>query len=660
MGINNYIFETEIAVVFLNIVLCVYLRMIYSGSGSTIRPSFVNYCYTAAASSIIELIYSVVLGDSAEYLGIRCVFAALNQIGLNCVYFMFMRYIASFVPANANFAPSKFVALYTSSKFNKRMRYAQNLILGSFFYFQLVSLFLKTNYFVSGDKILTGSMNCFLSYAYMLLWTVWTWLEIFLCRKNLTKGQWLGLIANLIIAWALMLSQLKYFRDINITVVVISVDLYVYFFLLETPAYKELEKTLDRLKRVKALADEANEIAIKADEAKGEFLANMSHEIRTPLTTIMGMDEMILRKYDEGPIYEYASDIRSAGNTLLHIINDILDFSKIESGQLELSPKNYDLGRVLKDVENMIRIRANQKGLEFITQIDEQLPNDLFGDNVRVHQIMVNILNNGVKYTRHGSVKFTLTGERGDDPSLIVLHITITDTGIGIHAEDIPKLFQSFSRIDLKETHNIEGTGLGLAITGRLIEMMGGTVDVNSTYGMGSTFHVVLPQRIVGHRTLKNYESENSHSKKQVRRSFTAPDAKILVVDDNDMNRIVLRALMKETKVHVDDVESGADCLRKASDIKYDVILMDYMMPRMDGKETLAKLRALENAASRDTKVIVCTANAIVGVKAEMLNAGFDDFLSKPVNGVELEELLMKYIPAEKQQERLITTGGKK
>ncbi|MBR1418706.1 MAG: hypothetical protein IJ576_07060, partial [Synergistaceae bacterium] len=368
MGINNYIFETEIAVVFLNIVLCVYLRMIYSGSGSTIRPSFVNYCYTAAASSIIELIYSVVLGDSAEYLGIRCVFAALNQIGLNCVYFMFMRYIASFVPANANFAPSKFVALYTSSKFNKRMRYAQNLILGSFFYFQLVSLFLKTNYFVSGNEILTGSMNCFLSYAYMLLWTAWTWLEIFLCRKNLTKGQWLGLIANLIIAWALMLSQLKYFRDINITVVIISVDLYVYFFLLETPAYKELEKTLDRLKRVKALADEANEIAIKADEAKGEFLANMSHEIRTPLTTIMGMDEMILRKYDEGPIYEYASDIRSAGNTLLHIINDILDFSKIESGQLELSPKNYDLGRVLKDVENMIRIRANQKGLEFITQ----------------------------------------------------------------------------------------------------------------------------------------------------------------------------------------------------------------------------------------------------------------------------------------------------
>ncbi|MBR0097370.1 MAG: response regulator [Synergistaceae bacterium] len=660
MGFNNYIFETEFAVVFLNIVLCVYLHMIYSGT-STMRASFVHYCYVAAAGSVIEMIYSVVLGNSAPHLiEIKCLFAVLNQIALNCVYFMFMRYIGSFVPESANFSSLKILQAYTSKRFYKNMRYAQNVIMGTFFYFQLVSVFLKSNYFVENNQIMTGSMNGFLNYGYMLIWTVWTWIEIFLCRKSFTKGQWLGLIANLLISWLLLFLQYKYLQNINISVVIISVNLYVYFFLLETPAYKELEKTLDRLKKVKALADEANEIAVKADAAKSEFLANMSHEIRTPLTTIMGMDEMILRKYDEGPIYEYASDIRSAGNTLLHIINDILDFSKIESGQLELAPKNYDLGRVLKDVENMIRIRANQKGLEFITQIDEHLPNDLFGDRVRVHQIMINILNNGVKYTRHGSVKFTITGERGDDPSLIVFHINVTDTGIGIHAEDIPKLFQSFSRIDLKETHNIEGTGLGLAITGRLIEMMGGTVDVNSTYGMGSTFHVVLPQRIVGHKTLKNYEEEHAHSKKQVRKSFTAPEAKILVVDDNDMNRIVLRALMKETKVQIEDVESGADCLRKAAEVKYDVILMDYMMPRMDGKETLARLRADENAASRDTKVIVCTANAIVGVKAEMMQAGFDDFLSKPVNGIELEELLMKYIPADKQQERLITTGGTK
>ena len=391
-----------------------------------------------------------------------------------------------------------------------------------------------------------------------------------------------------------------------------------------------------------------------ADTAKGEFLANMSHEIRTPLTTILGMDEIILRKYEAGPIYEYARDIQSAGNTLLHIINDILDFSKIESGQLELALRKYDLGRVLRDVDNMVRLKAEQKGLKYITQIDDTLPNELFGDRIRVHQIMVNILNNAVKYTKKGSVKFVLTGVKGDDPSLIVLHITVTDTGIGIHAEDIPKLFKSFSRIDAKEKHNIEGTGLGLAITGRLIELMGGNVEVTSTYGSGSTFHVVIPQKIMGEKTLRDYELEASHKKKETRLVLKAPTARVLIVDDNDMNRIVLRSLMKENEMKIDEAESGEECLKKAAENSYDVILMDYMMPRMDGKETLANLKKMTDAPGSKAKVIVCTANALVGVRAELLSAGFDDFLSKPVNGKELEEMLIKYIPPEK----IIQGGG--
>ena len=374
----------------------------------------------------------------------------------------------------------------------------------------------------------------------------------------------------------------------------------------------------------------------------------MSHEIRTPLTTIMGMDELILRKYEAGPIYEYARDIQSAGNSLLHIINDILDFSKIESGQLELASRNYDLGQVLRDVDNMVKIKAEQKGLQYTTQIDESLPDELFGDRIRVQQIMVNILNNAVKYTKRGSVRFTLTGVKGDDPSLLVLHVTVTDTGIGIHAEDIPKLFKSFSRIDAKETHNIEGTGLGLAITGRLIELMGGTVEVTSTYGKGSTFHVVIPQKIVGQKTLRDYGIEASHRKKEQRKILKAPDAKVLIVDDNDMNRIVLRSLMKESSVKIDEAESGEQCLEKCAENSYDVILMDYMMPRMDGKETLHKLKEMTDAPGSKAKVIVCTANALVGVRAELLSAGFDDFLSKPVNGKELEEMLAKYIPPEK------------
>ncbi|MBQ3347137.1 MAG: response regulator, partial [Synergistaceae bacterium] len=247
-----------------------------------------------------------------------------------------------------------------------------------------------------------------------------------------------------------------------------------------------------------------------------------------------------------------------------------------------------------------------------------------------------------------GSVKFTLTGVKGDDPSLIVLHVTVTDTGIGIHAEDIPKLFKSFSRIDAKETHNIEGTGLGLAITGRLIELMGGNVEVTSTYGVGSTFHVVVPQKIVGEKTLRDYELEAGHKKKEVRKILKAPAARVLIVDDNDMNRIVLRSLMKENEVKVDDAESGEECLNLCAKNAYDVILMDYMMPKMDGKETLHNLKAMNDAPGSKAKVIVCTANALVGVRAELLSAGFDDFLSKPVNGKELEDMLAKYIPPEK------------
>ncbi|MBQ9419263.1 MAG: response regulator, partial [Synergistaceae bacterium] len=295
-----------------------------------------------------------------------------------------------------------------------------------------------------------------------------------------------------------------------------------------------------------------------------------------------------------------------------------------------------------------------QKGLKYITQIDDSLPDELFGDRIRVHQIMVNILNNAVKYTKKGSVKFVLAGVKGDDPSSIVLHITVTDTGIGIHAEDIPKLFKSFSRIDAKETHNIEGTGLGLAITGRLIELMHGNVEVTSTYGSGSTFHVVIPQKIVGEKTLRDYELASSHKKEKRRKILKAPDARVLIVDDNDMNRVVLRSLMKETGIKIDEAEGGEECLEKVKQNHYDVILMDYMMPRMDGKQTLENIKAMPDAPGASAKVIVCTANALVGVRAELLAAGFDDFLSKPVNGTELEEMLEKYIPSDK-----ITQGAK-
>ena len=640
---SHYIIESEIAVIFLSITLCVYLHIIYSGTSSD-KKGLLRYCYIATASGIVDIIASFILAEGSSFSAVSKYICSIIIQCVDCgVYFMFMRYISCF----GSDTPGK-----------RRMLYAQNIFLGVFFYLQLVGHFTGANYSISPDgAIVPGELFHLITSGFILLWSVWAWVEIFIYRRAFTKGQMWALVLNLIFCWTLMFLQSQFFPHIPIQFIIISVNMYYFFFLLETPAYRDLERTLERLKKAKEIADQANEEAIAADAAKGEFLANMSHEIRTPLTTIMGMDEVILRKYEPGPVYEYARDIQSAGNSLLHIINDILDFSKIESGQLELALRNYDLGQVLRNVDNMVKIRAEQKGLQYTAQIDDSLPDELFGDRIRVQQIMVNILNNAVKYTKKGSVKFTLTGVRGDDPSLIVLHVTVTDTGIGIHAEDIPKLFKSFSRIDAKETHNIEGTGLGLAITGRLIELMGGSVEVTSTYGIGSTFHVVIPQKIVGEKTLRDYEIESGHKKKEVRKVLKAPGAKVLVVDDNDMNRIVLRSLMKENEVLIDEAESGDECLKKCAQNQYDVILMDYMMPKMDGKETLHNLKAMTDAPGASAKVIVCTANALVGVRAELLSAGFDDFLSKPVNGKELEEMLAKYIPPEKITQGLDLEG---
>ena len=639
--VYEYIIETKVAVLFLSVILCAYIRIVYSGASSN-EKRYIALSYALTLANLVTVICAIFDPESAKHsLAVRLASGIAWQLAINVGCFAYMRYLGDFGP---------------DTPLKQKMRYAQNIVMGSFFYFQLVSLFigLGGNYVVlpEGAGLTHGSLYFLLMHGYSLMWIAWALVMQCINRNAFTKGQWWGLLASNLVSLVFLSAHALYFPDVHIRFVVLTFNLYVFFFLLETPAYGEVEKTLTKLRKAKAMAEEAKVAAVKANEAKGEFLANMSHEIRTPLTTILGMDEVIIKKYEEGPIYEYARDIHSAGNTLLHIINDILDFSKIESGQLELTSKNYKLGRVLRDVDNMIRMRAQQKGLEYITQIDQTLPNDLFGDHTRVHQIMVNILNNAVKYTKRGSVKFSLTGERGTDPSFITLHIIVTDTGIGIHSEDLPKLFQSFNRLDMKENHGVEGTGLGLAITGRLIDMMGGNVEVESTYGVGTTFHVVLPQRITGTMTLKEFEEQDAHASKKVRKTAViAPDAKVLVVDDNEMNRVVLRALMKDTKVQVDTVEGGEECLEKVKDTAYDVILMDYMMPHMDGKETLENIRKMENCASAGAKVVVCTANAIVGVQAELLAAGFDDFLSKPVNGKALEEVLARYIPKEKQQE---------
>ncbi len=402
----------------------------------------------------------------------------------------------------------------------------------------------------------------------------------------------------------------------------------------------ERVRMLERLEREKQRADKAN-------EAKSAFLANMSHEIRTPINAIMGMNEMILRESAEQSTLEYAGNIQNASKTLLVIINDILDFSKIESGMMEVVEEPYSLRTLLQDLRTECIMRAEEKGLALRFIVPEETPSALLGDEVRVRQVILNILTNAIKYTMKGGVTMTVTYER-QTPDSVKLFFAVADTGIGIKKENIGRLFGKFDRINEEQVHAIEGTGLGLSIVDRLVHLMDGKVTVESEYGKGSVFTVELRQKVAGEETVGSIREQPRQQERQEAGGplFTAPDARILAVDDNKVNLAVIRGLLRKTKAQVTCATSGGECLEAAAKERYDVILLDHMMPGMDGIETLEKFRALEENASRDAKVIVLTANAMAGVREMYLEKGFDDYLSKPIEGKALEKLLLKYLPS--------------
>ena len=390
---------------------------------------------------------------------------------------------------------------------------------------------------------------------------------------------------------------------------------------------------------------EAKEEAEYANQAKSRFLANMSHEIRTPINAVLGMDEMILRESSEKEIRGYAADIYTAGNTLLSLINDILDSSKIESGKMEIVPVEYELATLVRDLYNMISQRAQAKDLKLELSVDETLPRVLLGDDVRVRQVITNVLTNAVKYTPAGTVWFRVGGAAdGED---VILHVEVEDTGIGIKEEDLPKLFEAYQRIEESRNRNIEGTGLGLNITIQLLAMMGSKLEVESVYGKGSKFFFDLRQRIVDRTPIGDFaesmKSPGEHYHHEG--AFIAPDAQVLVVDDNAMNRKVFRSLLKITQIQISEAEGGAQALALAEGKRFDMVFMDHMMPDMDGVETMQRMRKL--AGYDEVPIFVLTANAVTGAKEQYLDAGFDGFISKPIVSDKLEQALRETLPLE-------------
>ena len=558
---------------------------------------------------------------------------------INVNAYSLMRYVEVFVHVdNPKFA--RFNKILLASSF---IVLILNLIpgIGGFFFI-----------IVTDGGLFRGTYNTLWRSVYVLYFAAMAlWLQVTHREYYTGKSQFvvLNTIVGLLIAANVI--QYMFIRTVLFTYAVASVMLFIMFFYYEAPAYRKMLTVEKELEAERQKAEHSTQISIAANRAKSDFLANTSHEIRTPMNAILGMNEMILKESSDLEIRQSALDIRRAGNHLLSIINNILDISKIESGKMELYRADYHLWQMLRDVEEGIFETVHEKGLKLIIDADKNLPEHLYGDEDHIRQVIVNLIDNAVKYTKQGTITLSVRG--GLKEHRVKLIITVKDTGIGIRQEDLPKLFHSFERVNMNETQTIQGAGLGLTLVRYLLELMGGTVRAESEYGKGSTFTVELTQQLAHEGfsgTIAEYESmlanedDISGVAKDDRRPFTCPDAKILVVDDTPVNLVVAKGMLKESKAHVDTSESGEEALELIAANHYDIIFLDHKMPGMDGVETLKHARETDSP-SRLAKYIALTANSGTGLREEYISLGFNDYLPKPIKSDALKKILASCIP---------------
>lgn len=476
-------------------------------------------------------------------------------------------------------------------------------------------------YSVKGNEFFTYGLSANTMYLLSTIYVLLMIICLFKNLKDIKSKKYVPIIFYIFIGTAVTLVQLTNPSILIITAMETFVTILMYF-TIENPDMKLISEL-----------NIAKDQAIKANNAKSEFLSSMSHEIRTPLNAIVGFSQALSEEDINDNAKDEVKDIMMASNSLLELVNGILDISKIESGKIEIVNTEYQFKNIYDELVILAKARMGDKPLDFRCHYDEDIPSVLYGDYTRVKQVILNILTNAVKYTREGYIDFSVSSVRKDDICRLI--ISVEDSGIGIKQENIPKLFTKFERLDLEKNITIEGTGLGLAITKKLVELMNGTIVVQSIYGKGSKFTIAIDQRVVH----KEVVVEKSEEKKVS--EVHAEGRKVLIVDDNKINLKVASRLLENYKLDITTVESGALCIDKVNSNTYDLILMDDMMPNMSGVETLHKLKEIDGFA---IPVVALTANAVTGMKEKYLNDGFDDYLAKPINRDELNNIVAKYL----------------
>lgn len=480
------------------------------------------------------------------------------------------------------------------------------------------------------------------------IWCAFFFMYVGLNIRGKLKYLFMGLLQMTTILWYLLAffypqwlkphEMQAAYQDSLVSVVAVGMLLYL--------SVEFMHELFDRERR---LAEKQKEEIENLNTSQSRFFSSMSHEIRTPINTIIGLNEMNLRENVSKEVAENSLNIQAASKMLLALINDILDMSKIESGKMDIVAVPYNVGDMMSDIVNLTWVRAKDKNLGFHIDIDSTIPSRLHGDEVRIKQILINIINNAIKYTSEGEVRLSIQCRKEPGQKVVMIY-SVSDTGMGIKKESLPYLFTAFKRVDEVSNRYIEGTGLGLSIVKQLVDLMGGTITVNSVYTKGSTFVVEIPQEIVDDSELGELNLETRHSMntyEHYKQTFEAPDAHVLVVDDNDTNIMVAEKLLRDTKVQIDTAMSGEEALKKTLTEHFEIILMDHLMPKMDGIECLHRIREQVGGLNKETPVVVLTANAGSDNQTMYKREGFDGYILKPVSGELLEREIVKHLPKE-------------